>query len=134
MKTINRISLLPMMAFLALTFTFCQGQTGSQKLTADAFEKKLSSTSAKIILDVRTPEEYADGHLANSTLVNFYDSDFKQQINKLDKSKSVFVYCKGGVRSAKAAQALTEAGFKEVYDLQGGYDSWAGAKKPTTRQ
>jgi rhodanese-related sulfurtransferase len=133
MKMINRISFFSLMAMLALTFTLCQGQTGTQRLAADAFERKMNSTPEKIILDVRTPQEYAGGHLSNATLVNFYDSDFKQQIGQLDKSKPVFVYCKGGVRSAKAAQILSQSGFKEVYELQDGYDSWTGSRKPVVK-
>lgn len=129
----KRNSFLIILIAIALVVTNCDGQSGVQKLEADNFENKLTTTTDKIILDVRTPGEFADGHLAESTLINYYDSDFKEQVEKLDKSKPVFVYCKGGVRSANAAKILAESGFKEVYDLQGGFDSWVGAKKPVVK-
>jgi rhodanese-related sulfurtransferase len=118
---------------VVVSFANCQGQDGVQKLSVADYEKKLNETSNEIIVDVRTPEEYQSGHLVNATLINYYDSDFKEQISKLDKSKPVYVYCKAGVRSAKAANILRESGFKEVYDLQGGFDAWSGAGKPVTR-
>jgi rhodanese-related sulfurtransferase len=132
--SMKRNSFLVILIALAFVITNCDGQkSGSQPLSTDSFEKKLTATTDKIILDVRTPDEYANGHLAESILINYYDGDFKNQVSKLDKSKPVFVYCKGGVRSASAAKILTEAGFKEVYDLQGGFDSWAGARKPVIK-
>jgi rhodanese-related sulfurtransferase len=118
---------------VVVSFANCQGQDGVQKLSVADYEKKLNETSNEIIVDVRTPEEYQSGHLVNATLINYYDSDFKEQISKLDKSKPVYVYCKAGVRSAKAANILRESGFKEVYDLQGGFDAWSGAGKPVSR-
>lgn len=118
---------------VVVSFANCQGQGGVQKLSVADYEKKLNETSNEIIVDVRTPEEYQSGHLVNATLINYYDSDFKEQISKLDKSKPVYVYCKAGVRSASAAKILKESGFKEVYDLQGGFDAWSGAGKPVAR-
>ncbi len=127
-------SFLVILIALAFVITNCDGQkSGTQQLSTDSFEEKLAATTDKIILDVRTPDEFANGHLAESILINYYDSDFKAQISNLDKSKPVFVYCKGGVRSVSAAKILTEAGFKEVYDLRGGFDSWAEARKPVIK-
>jgi rhodanese-related sulfurtransferase len=128
----RNLFILILFAFV-VSFANCQGQGGVQKLSVADYEKKLNETSNEIIVDVRTPEEYQSGHLVNATLINYYDSDFKEQISKLDKSKPVYVYCKAGVRSAKAANILRESGFKEVYDLQGGFDAWSGAGKPVTR-
>lgn len=61
----------------------------------------------KIILDVRTAGEYADGHIPGAVMIDYYKNDFRQQINKLDKSKPVFVYCASGVRSSSAAKSLS---------------------------
>ena len=97
------------------------------------FEKKINAAEGAIILDVRTPNEYRNGHLVNSTLIDYYRSDFKEAVNQLDKNKPVFVYCQSGIRSAKAARVLVESGFKEVYDLNGGYAEWAGARKPVVK-
>jgi Rhodanese-related sulfurtransferase len=105
----------------------------TQKLSPQDFEKKLKETKGLVLLDVRTSDEYAQGHLANATHLDFYRSDFKAQLNKLDKSKPIFVYCAVGGRSGSAASTLSALGFKQVFDLSGGIQSWAQAKKPIVK-
>ncbi len=108
----------------------CQGQgVKPQKLDPISFESKMNATPDNIVLDVRTQDEYAEGHLSKAVLIDFWGDDFKTGINKLDKSKPVFVYCKSGGRSADAADALIQAGFKQVYNLDGGIMAWAKANK-----
>ena len=80
------------------------------------------------LLDVRTQEEYEKGHLTDATLIDFYNSDFKKQLSKLNKAKPVFVYCAVGGRSGATAKALLDMGFSEVYDLKGGIESWSKAQ------
>jgi len=77
-----------------------------------------------LLIDVRTPREFEQGHLENSININIADRSFKEEVTKLDKSQPVYVYCKVGGRSAKAASILKEMGFEEVYDLQGGIRNW----------
>jgi len=132
METMKRSRIFFLVPIVALAVA-CQGQTGAKKLAADTFEEKLAGTSDKIILDVRTSDEYKKGHLANATLIDYYGKDFKNQADQLDKSKPVFVYCASGGRSGSAAKILTQLGFKEVYDLQGGFNAWSNAKKPVER-
>jgi thioredoxin 1 len=100
--------------------------TAQEKCTAVQFQQKLSKRGKIKLIDVRTPEEYAEGHIAKSTLVNYKDEKFKEQLKnlKLNKKKPVFVYCRSGNRSGKAAQILKEMGFKKIYDLEGGVISW----------
>ena len=100
--------------------------------TAD-FQKKLTTDNTAIILDVRTPQEYANGHLANATAINFFDTDFKEKASKLDKTKPVYVYCAVGGRSAKASKVLQESGFKTVYNLLGGFNGWTAAGLPSVK-
>lgn len=76
-----------------------------------------------VLVDVRTPEEYNAGHIDNAVNVNWFDSDFSVQIEKMDKGKTIYLYCKSGGRSAKATKILREKGYK-VVDLIGGYDTW----------
>lgn len=76
------------------------------------------------ILDVRTPDEWADGIIAGAEKINFYDDNFAQQIEKLDKTTPVYLYCRSGGRSANAADILKEKGFTKVYNLDGGITSW----------
>lgn len=88
------------------------------------FKQKLAANPAAVLLDVRTPEEVAEGALPGAVNINFNAPDFKEKIAGLDKSKSYFVYCKVGGRSGKAATLMNESGFQEVHNLKGGYDAW----------
>ena len=80
----------------------------------------------EIVLDVRAPKELAQGKIENAININFFDETFDAQIAKLDKTKPVMVYCAGGFRSAEAAKKLQSLGFKEIYDLEGGFDVYQG--------
>jgi rhodanese-related sulfurtransferase len=84
----------------------------------------ISSDSNLIILDVRTPEEYADGKIANAINIDVKDESFKSKVTKLNKSKSYLVYCKAGSRSANAVSIMQELGFTKIYNLTNGYDEW----------
>lgn len=86
-----------------------------------------------LLLDVRTPEEFAEGYIANATNINFYDDDFAQKATALQKDKPLLVYCKKGGRSAKAYKILRKAGFEKVYDLDGGFTAWQSAKQPIAK-
>lgn len=77
-----------------------------------------------ILVDVRTPAEYAAGHIDNALNMNWYDSDFTEQIQSISKDKTIYIYCKKGGRSAKAAKLLDSLGYKNVVDLEGGYDAY----------
>ena len=97
------------------------------------FQKKLSADNTAIILDVRTPAEYVKGHLANAAAINFFDTDFKEKVGKLDKNKAVYVYCAVGGRSAKALKILQELGFKTAYNMLGGFTGWQAAGLPLVK-
>lgn len=101
-----------------------------ETISIDEFEKKLSQTTNAQLVDVRTPEEYAGGHLANAVNMDIKSENYKDQFSKLDKSKPVFVYCLAGARSAKAATIMQEMGFTEVYNMDGGINKWRNAGKP----
>jgi len=86
--------------------------------------KKLIETKPGQVLDVRTPEEWAEGIINGAIKMNYYDKDFSKQLDKLDKTKPVYVYCKVGGRSGSAAKELEKKGFKLVYNLDGGIKAW----------
>ena len=96
-------------------------------LPPDAYEAKLKSKS--VIIDVRTPEEFSEGHLENAINVNFFDADFKEQISGYKTQKNVFIYCKSGRRSGLAADKMAEFGFKKVINLKGGILAWTNEGK-----
>lgn len=103
------------------------GCTSSEKLVrlqADEFEKKLTTVKLAQLIDVRTPEEFSTGHIKSAKNINYYDPDFKKHLQALDKSDPVFIYCKSGNRSSKAAKIFEQEGFPLIYELQGGILSW----------
>ncbi len=85
------------------------------------------------ILDVRTANEYSNGHIASSTNYDIYDNNFENQVKKMSKDKPVYVYCAKGGRSAKAMKILGEQGFNKVYNLVGGYLAWTSKGMPVEK-
>lgn len=116
----------------SLLLTACETEAQT-KLTPDAYQSALQATQNVQLVDVRTPDEYRSGHIAGAVNINYYDADFAQQITHLDKEKPVMVYCAVGGRSGKAAAKLTEMGFKNVTDLEGGMNAWKAANKPVAK-
>jgi len=72
------------------------------------------------LIDVRTPEEFQEGHIEGALNIDFYSEDFEKEFHKLDKDQPVYLYCRSGYRSNQSAIKLKEMGFKDVYDLEGG--------------
>lgn len=93
---------------------------------------KLKTTAPAIVLDVRTPGEYAQGHLAKAINMDVNAPGFEQNIQKLDKSKPVYVYCLAGVRSRQAAVILKRKGYNAV-SMSGGIQSWTAAGLPVIK-
>jgi len=112
-----------------------QQHAGAQSsLAPNEFEAKMQGSTDGQILDVRTPEEFKEGHLKGAVNINFYDDDFAQQAAKLDKNKPVFVYCAMGGRSASAAGQMAKSGFTSIFDLKGGITAWKKAGKPVVTE
>jgi rhodanese-related sulfurtransferase len=86
-----------------------------------------------IILDVRTPEEFNAGHIANAININVADSNFSSEVSKLDKNATVAVYCRSANRSAVATNEMAELGFTDMYDMQGGIIDWEAAGGPVVQ-
>ncbi len=86
--------------------------------------KNLLESKGGLLLDVRTPEEVAEGTIEGSKNIDFYKPTFKEEISKLDKNSPVFVFCRSGGRSGKTMNMMKDLGFKEVYNLKGGYSAW----------
>ena len=86
-----------------------------------------------VILDVRTPEEYAAGHIEKSINLDYYSEIFKDDLSKLDKNKTYLIYCRSGRRSEGALDIMEELGFGEVYNMLGGILQWESAGLPTMK-
>jgi len=91
---------------------------------------KLVERNDGIILDVRTAEEVAQGRISGASLLDFYDKDFERKLSLMQKDKAIYVYCRSGGRSSKAAQMMSRNGFKSIYNLTGGIGAWNEAKLP----
>lgn len=125
--------LLIIIAMLGLS---CASNAHSNKsftdMNVNQFAKFISEDGVQL-LDVRTPEEYNEGHLNNAININVFDDDFLDQASKnLDKNKPVAVYCRSGKRSADAAEKLASKGYK-VTNLLGGIMAWTKDGQPIVK-
>lgn len=92
-------------------------------ISIDKAAKLLESEDA-IILDVRTNKEVSKGYIKDATFIDYYANDFKNKLNLIDKKKTIYVYCKSGGRSSKASEIISQMGFANVYNLEGGFMRW----------
>ncbi len=109
-----------------------QTETINKDVNVEEFASLISKGEGQV-LDVRTPDEWNGGIIKGATKMNFFDKDFQDQISKLDKTKPVYVYCKAGGRSGKAANQMEKMGFTTVYNLLGGMGAWNAAGKETVK-
>jgi rhodanese-related sulfurtransferase len=91
---------------------------------------KLIAEKKVTVLDIRTPDEFAAGHIAGAMNIDFMDDSFAKKIAALDKSKTYVVHCAGGGRSGRSLPTLEKEGLKSVLHLQQGFKGWQGAGKP----
>lgn len=77
-----------------------------------------------VILDIRTPAEYGQGHIAGAISIDYYSPQFKSELDRLDRDKTYLVYCRSGNRSKKALQVFNDMGFRHIYHLGGGVIEW----------
>ena len=96
-------------------------------LDQSSWAKQAISDKKGVILDVRTPEEFETSRIPDSKNIDFYNpQNFMQEIEKLDKNISYYIYCRTGVRSANSCALMKELGFKKTYNLLGGIVEWNG--------
>lgn len=86
-----------------------------------------------VIIDVRTAEEFAAGHLENVITIDFYSETFRDELNLLDKSKTYLIYCRSGNRSGQSLAIMEELNFREVYNMSGGIDQWFAEGLPIVK-
>lgn len=103
---------------------------GVKNVEVNEADRLLTENKKIVILDVRTPKEYAQGHLAGAKNIDFYARDFERKLQSLDKSKTYLVHCAVGGRSAKARDLMKKLKFESIYHLEGGIKAWEQAGKP----
>jgi rhodanese-related sulfurtransferase len=115
-----------------LALTSC-GTSAATNLGAAEFQKK-SQEAGVVILDVRSAGEFYSGHLEGAINIDVEGMTFDGDIAALDKSKSYAVYCHSGNRSGVAVGKMADAGFKSLFNLEGGIQAWQAAGLPTVTQ
>ena len=96
-------------------------------LEQEIWKNKLDSDSNSVTLDVRTPDEFNTSRIPNSINIDFYNPQlFMEEVQKLDKDATYFVYCRTGVRSANSCLLMKELGFSKTFNLIGGIVDWKG--------
>lgn len=130
--------MLAMVSSLLLVFTTisCQDNDGGQGvameeqgayavLSPEDFKARLVDSGDFILVDVRTPKEFQEGHIQGALNIDFLDpAAFDEGAAQLDPDKALMIYCRSGKRSHKASEKLKAMGFKEIYDLEGGFRNW----------
>lgn len=96
-------------------------------LTQEDWAQQLKDDDNAFILDVRTPEEVEEGYIPGATNIDIYlGQEFLDEVEKLDKSKNYYVYCRSGNRSGQACAIMNQLGFENTYNLMGGFNEWEG--------
>lgn len=124
-----------MLVLLLLAPVACGGDADSvvlELVPAGEAAEVLDAEPDAVLLDIRTPEEFVDGHIAGSVNIDFYAPDFADRIGQLDRDTTYVVYCRSGNRSASAMSVFADLGFTSVYEIDGGVLSWVQAGLPIT--
>ena len=94
-----------------------------KKINQEEFKDLIIKGNA-LVIDVRTSNEFSEAHIKNAINIDYFSKSFSETISKLDKQKTILVYCAAGGRSTSACSDFKKLGFKKVYNLIGGYDDW----------
>ncbi|TVZ27433.1 rhodanese-related sulfurtransferase [Gillisia sp. Hel_I_86] len=98
-----------------------------KNLTQEQWSKEVREDEKAVILDVRTEEEFIEGYIPNAKNIDIYKGQgFLDEVEKLDKSKNYYVYCRSGARSAQACALMKQQGFDNASNLMGGITDWEG--------
>jgi rhodanese-related sulfurtransferase len=137
MKTLLLALLLPLLGLVAPTLRADEakpaGAAVEKNVTPDEAEKLLKQKKDLVILDVRSADEFADGHIAGAKNLDFHGTDFAEKLKSLDKSKEYLVHCAAGGRSAQAVKKMKLENFQTIYHMNGGLHAWEAAGKPVEK-
>ncbi len=120
---------------IVMSGSWLQAQDTTGKAISPAQFEKRAHKRKVTVLDVRTPEEYAEGHLKNAVLINVMDSAaFVSRVQGLKKNRTYLIYCRSGKRSGKALVMMQQQGFHKLYHMAGGITAWTGPVEKTAQQ
>lgn len=97
-------------------------------ITVEEAKNLLGEKEPPTVIDIRTPEEYRKGAIANAKTIDFLSSDFDKKISKLDRKSVYIIHCQSGGRSSKAIKKFKALGFTNVYHLKSGWAGWNAQK------
>ena len=124
-------------SLIIATLAFCGAVLAEDKKSPDGATHVKAEEAGKLVkegkvavLDVRTADEYKDGHIKGAKNIDFTENNFESEAAKLDKSKPYLVHCQGGGRSTKSLEVLKKLGFQHIYHLDGGFSAWEKAGQP----
>ena len=128
------------LSLLLICFWFQTCSTASNHLLKTISPKMASDLIAKhknnadfIILDVRTPQEFNNGHIEKAILLDFYSKTYTDEFKRLDKSKIYLIYCRSGNRSGKTLDLIKNMGFSRVYNMGQGINGWRSMGFPIVK-
>ena len=113
----------------ALLLAGCSSSSSAIDLSVTEFSAKVAEAGV-ITLDVRTPGEFAEGYIQGARLIDFQSGNFENEIATLDKNATYAGYCRSGNRSGQAVKVMQDAGFTNVFNMNGGVIDWANAGLP----
>lgn len=128
---------LALVAVAGLSLSSCGQQPAAggavSSVSTAEFKKAMQTEQNAQLVDVRTPEEFAQGYIQGAVNIDFYSPTFEQDLAQLSKDQPVMVYCRSGGRSGNAARKMGEMGFSKVIDLSGGILGWQSAGEPVAK-
>ena len=104
-----------------------------ENISSENFKNLLEKEQNEILIDIRTSEETANGHLKDATLIDYYGDDFMDKIAMVRRDVPVFIYCRSGGRSSAAAKKMKKIGFTKIYNMLGGVEAWNNANFPVVK-
>ncbi|MDJ0663894.1 MAG: rhodanese-like domain-containing protein [Acidimicrobiia bacterium] len=130
-----RIKLTALFAAAVVLLASCGGSTATDSNLELASAGSIAEIIAEppsglVILDIRTPEEFAAGHIAGAINIDYYASDFEARLGELDLDVPYVMYCNSGNRSGNTLPLMDSIGFTEVYELDGGIQAWFNSGNP----
>lgn len=130
MKTTLKLTILLFVAVLSISCNTKSKSDSISVITPTEFKEKSVNHT---IIDVRTPQEFSEGHIDGAVNINFFDKTFLDQMAKYEKNEPLFVYCKSGNRSGQASKKIADFGFTKIYDLEGGILYWMKNSNETVK-
>lgn len=122
--------------FLIFNLSACDAQNKKDGIIHHSVDE-LEGLRAKekgVLLDVRTPNEIKQGFIEGAQFLDYHSNSFESSISKYSKDETIYIYCRSGNRSNKAAKIFIKHGFTKVYNMKGGIKAWVGSNKQITKK